>query len=467
MAGVMRGILIYTGYFFIFYLIIYSSFLFFSVLTGSLELYRQKRMSRLKNELDDDYYIPVSILVPAHNEEVTVVDTVRSLLGLDYPLYEIVIVDDGSGDRTAENLIAAFDMKKIARPIRRQVFCQQEKAVYEAQAGTVSVTLIVKRNGGKADALNMGINVSRYPYFICMDADSVLQSDSLKEIIKPVLEDDHVVACGGLVRISNSAKLKDGKLVTYRMPWNPVVGMQIMEYDRSFLASRLMMNQFNGNLIISGAFGLFQKKAVVSAGGYDASTMGEDMELVVRLHVFCRTNRIPYSIQYTPGAICWSQAPSSIGDLMKQRRRWHLGLFQSMVRHRQMFLNREYGMVGFVSYLYYLLYELLSPFVELFGVFTMAAAVWFNLINVRFMLFFCLVYALFGAVMTLTAFFARIYTQNITLSLMDVVKAVLMCVAEALVLRYILAYVRIVAFVGYKKKGRQWGSIKREKINVE
>ncbi len=467
MTEFMRGFLTYVGYFFIVYLIGYASFLFLSVLTGSLELYRQKKMNRLKNELDEDYYIPVSILVPAHNEEVTVVDTVRSLLGLDYPLYEIIIVDDGSTDRTAQNLIDAFDMLEIARPIRRQIFCQRQKAVYETQEGNVSLTLIVKENGGKADALNMGINAAHYPYFICMDADSVLQTDSLREIVKPVLENDHVVACGGLVRISNSAKLKGGRLVKYRMPWNPIVGMQIMEYDRSFLASRLMMNQFNGNLIISGAFGLFQKKAVISAGGYDASTMGEDMELVVRLHVFCRTNQIPYSIPYTPGAICWSQAPSSVGDLMKQRRRWHLGLFQSMFRHRQIFLNRQFGMVGFVSYLYYLFYELLSPFIELFGVFTMAAAVLLNLINVRFMILFYLVYTLFGAIMTLTAFFARIYTQNITLSAADGIKAVLMCIAESLFFRFILAYVRTTAFLGYKKRGHQWGSIKREKINVE
>ena len=273
MTEFMRGFLTYVGYFFIVYLIGYASFLFLSVLTGSLELYRQKKMNRLKNELDEDYYIPVSILVPAHNEEVTVVDTVRSLLGLDYPLYEIIIVDDGSNDRTAQNLIDAFDMLEIAPPIRRQIFCQRQRAVYETQEGNVSLTLIVKENGGKADALNMGINAAHYPYFICMDADSVLQTDSLREIVKPVLENDHVVACGGLVRISNSAKLKGGRLVKYRMPWNPIVGMQIMEYDRSFLASRLMMNQFNGNLIISGAFGLFQKKAVISAGGYDASTM--------------------------------------------------------------------------------------------------------------------------------------------------------------------------------------------------
>lgn len=467
MTKFMKGFLIYVGIFFILYLILYASFLFVSVLIGSLELYHQRRMSRLKNQLNDDYYIPVSILVPAHNEEVTVVDTVRSLLNLDYPLYEIVIVDDGSSDETAKRLIQAFHMTEVSCPIRRQIKCQKERAVYEIKIGRVPVTLILKENGGKADALNMGINASRYPYFICMDADSVLQSDSLKEIVKPVLENDRVVASGGLVRISNSAKLKDGKVVKYKMPWNPIVGVQIMEYDRSFLAARLMLNRFNGNLIISGAFGLFQKKAVVNVGGYDSSTMGEDMELVVKLHVFCRLNKIPYSIQYTPNAICWSQAPSSLKDLMKQRRRWHLGLFQSMFKHRQMFLNPVFGMVGFVSYLYYLLYELLSPFIEVFGVITMVLAGILNLINIRFMVFFYLVYAVFGSLMTLTAFFARIYTQNITLSVKDVVKAVLMCIAEALFLRFVMAYVRIVAFVGYKKKGRSWGKIKREKINIE
>lgn len=264
MTEFMKEFLIYVGVFFIVYLILYSTFLFLSVLIGSLELYRQRRMSRLKNELENDYYIPVSILVPAYNEEVTVADTVRSLLRLDYPLFEIVIVDDGSKDGTVRSLIEAFHMKKISRPIRTQVRCKKEKATYEAKVGKVMVTLIAKENGGKADALNMGINACKYPYFVCMDADSVLQADSLKEIVKPVLENDKVVASGGLVRISNSARLKDGKVVSYKMPWNPVVGVQIMEYDRSFLAARLMLNRFNGNLIISGAFGLFQKKAVIS-----------------------------------------------------------------------------------------------------------------------------------------------------------------------------------------------------------
>lgn len=463
----MKILLVYVGIFFVAYLIIYSSFLFGSVIAGSLELYRRKRMDRLKNVLDDDYYIPVSILVPAYNEEITVTDTVHSLLELDYPLYEIIIMDDGSSDETSLRLIKEFQMIEVNRPIQRQIKCKREKAVYEAKVKNIPLTLIRKENGGKADTLNMGINASRYPYFICMDADSVLQRDSLKEIVKPILENDKVIASGGLVRISNYAELQDGRLIKYKMPWNPIVGVQIMEYDRSFLAARMMLDKFNGNLIISGAFGLFQKKAVVDVGGYDASTMGEDMELVVKLHVFCRLHNIPYGIQYTPNAICWSQAPSGLGDLMKQRRRWHLGLFQSMLKHRQMFFNPTFGLVGVFSYLYYLLYELLSPVIEVFGLIVTVLSWKLNLINVRFMFFFYLAYAFFGCVMTLTAFFARIYTQNITLSIPDVAKAAIMCVTEAVFLRFVLAYVRITAFIGYGSKKKEWGRIQRRKINIK
>lgn len=467
MTEFLKTFLNYVGVFFIIYLVVYSSFLFFSVIIGSVGLYKRRRLRRLKNELDEDYYIPISILVPAYNEEVTVVDTVRSLLKLDYPLYEIVVVDDGSKDETAKCLIDSFHMCKINRPIREQIPCQQMREVYEAKIGRITLTLISKDNGGKADTLNMGINACRFPYFICMDADSVLQTDSLKEVIKPILEDDTLVASGGLVRISNYAEIRDGKLVRYKMPWNPIVGMQIMEYDRSFLASRIMLDKFGGNLIISGAFGLFQKKTVVDVGGYDTSTMGEDMELVVKLHVFCREHGIPYGIQYTPDAICWSQAPSGIGDLAKQRRRWHLGLFQSMMKHRQMFLNPSYGLVGFISYTYYLFYELLSPVIEVFGVLTMVLAYIVNLINIRFMVFFYLIYAVFGSLLTLTAFVARIYTQNISLSILDSFKAVLMCIAEGMLLRFIMLCVRLTAFVGYRKRKKDWGNIRRRKINIE
>lgn len=457
----------WVGYFFIAYLIGYSTFLFLSVVVGSLELYKHRRQEMLKSILPSDYYLPISIIVPAYNEEVTVADTVRSLLALDYRSYEIIVVDDGSKDRTSEVLAETFDMHLVHRPIRRQINCQREEYVYETRAQKVAVTLIRKKNGGKADALNMGINAANFPYFICMDADSVLQYDSLRRIAQPILENGNVVAVGGIVRISNDVELENGRVKHYRLPRNILAFMQVLEYDRSFLASRILFDRFNGSLIISGAFGLFKKDAVIAAGGYDSGTMGEDMELVVKLHEYCTVNNIDYAIRYASDAICWTQAPERLRDLCKQRKRWHLSLFQSMYKHRVMFSNHRFGAVSFVSYLYFLIYELLSPFIEIFGVFTMVLAWWFDLINVPFMLLFFLIYAVFGSVLTLTAFFSRIYTADPTLSFGDGLKAVCLCLFELVFLRFILAWVRCTAFIGYRKKKLSWGRIERRKIDLK
>lgn len=465
--GIIKSVLDGINIFFIIYMIGYSSFLFLAVVTGSSELYRKKQQDKLKNTLMKDYFIPVSIIVPAYNEEVTVVETVKSLLALDYNLYEIIVVDDGSKDTTSKKLIEAFDMQPIRRPIQRKIACQPEEFVYETAMQKVPLTLIRKKNGGKADSLNMGINACRYPYFICMDADSVLQHDSLSKIVRPLLENENVVAVGGVVRPCNGAELERGRVKKYKLPSNILACMQVLEYDRSFLASRILFDKFNGSLIISGAFGLFKKDTVIAAGGYDHSTMGEDMELVVKLHEYCVLNDIPYCIKYATDAICWSQAPERLRDLCKQRKRWHLGLFQSMWKHRIMLFNPKFGAVGIISYFYFLVYELLSPFIEIFGVASMIVAFAVDLINVPFMLLFFLIYAIFGCVLTLTAFFARTQTIDLEISVGDVVKAVLFCFFEICVLRFVLAFVRATAFVGYKKKKLNWGRIERKKINIQ
>ena len=457
----------WVGYFFIAYLIGYSTFLFLSVIVGSLDLYKRNRQEKFKSILPTDYHLPISIIVPAHNEEITVVDTVRSLLALDYHSYEIIVVDDGSSDATSEVLAKAFDMHVVHRPIRCRIECRREECVYETSAQKVPLTLIRKENGGKADALNMGINASTFPYFICMDADSVLQYDSLRRIAQPVLEDGKVVAVGGIVRISNDVELENGRVKRYRLPRSILAFMQVLEYDRSFLASRILFDRFNGSLIISGAFGLFKKDTVIAVGGYDNKTMGEDMELVVKLHEYCTINGIDYAIRYATDAICWTQVPERLRDLCKQRKRWHLGLFQSMYKHRILFCNYRFGAVSYVSYIYFLIYELLSPFIEVFGVFTMVLAWWCDLINVPFMLLFFLIYAVFGGVLTLTAFFSRIYTADLSVSFRDGVKAVCLCLFELGLLRFILAWVRCTAFVGYKKKKLNWGRIERRKIDLK
>lgn len=454
-----------VGIFFLIYLFLYTTYLFLSVLIGALQLYKKDQMTRVRNQLKHEYYIPISILVPAYNEEVTIVDSINSLLKLDYTLYEIIIIDDGSKDNTVKNLLNAFDFVKVNRPIHLRLKCQKHKIIYETKVNNINITLISKNNGGKGDSLNMGINASRFPYFICIDADSLLQSDSLEKIIQPVIEDENVVAVGGLIRVAQCVEMVNGKVLGYRLPIDPLVSMQVIEYDRSFLASRILMDQFNGNLIISGAFGLFKKDIVIACGGYDTSTLGEDMELVVKLHVFCRNNLIDYSIRYEPNAICWSQVPSSIKDLMKQRRRWFLGLFQSMLKYHRIFLNLRFGLVSFISYMYYLLFELLSPVIEVFGILTMLLAFGYGYLNFPFMIEFLLLYSIYGAILTITAFYQRIYTQNLKITPLDTIKAIFICLLESLFFRYILAFVRTTALIGYKKKKHSWGSIKRVKQN--
>ncbi|WP_297211173.1 glycosyltransferase family 2 protein [uncultured Flavonifractor sp.] len=457
----------YVGAFFILYMIGYASFLFLAVAVGSSTLYQLKRRSGLKNELPQEYYVPVTIVVPAYNEEITIAATIRSLLCLDYKIYEIVIVDDGSTDHTVQVLLDTFHMKQVPRPLHRMVPCKPERAIYEASGFKVPISLICKKNGGKADALNMGINASRYPYFVCMDADSVLQHDSLEKIVRPVLEEGNVVAVGGAVRPCNGTEIENGRVVAYHLPNRLLPCMQVLEYDRSFLAARILFDKFNGSIIISGAFGLFKKSVVVDAGGYDTTTMGEDMELVVKLHVFCREHGIPYRIRYATDAICWTQAPESLRDLRKQRRRWHIGLFQSMSRHRRILANPKYGLVGFISYLYFLIYELFSPYIEIFGVITVILAFFLDLINIPFMIMFFFIYVLYSAILSLTAFFARIHTIDLKLSLSDVAKAIGLCALEVSCLRFIMAWVRATALIGYRANRQSWGKSQRKKIHFD
>lgn len=466
-AEIVKTIFYGVDLFFLLYLVCYSTFLLLSVLVGSLSLYEQKQRQGLYNYVHHDYFLPITIIVPAYNESITIIDTVESLFDLDYRLYEIIVVDDGSSDDTAQCLIHRYHLQEIQSPIRKKIPCSPEKSIHVSYEHKVPLTLIRKENGGKGDALNMGINAAEYPYFICMDADSVLQGDALRNIIRPVLEEPDVVAVGGLIRIVNDVVIEKGKVISYKMPKKLILCMQVLEYDRTFLAARLFFDRFNGNLIISGAYGLFRKDLVIRIGGYNRETLGEDMELVVRLHAFCRANQIPYRIRYAADAICWSQAPASLKDLRQQRRRWHLGLFQSIMAHRQILFNPQYGALSFISFLYFLVYELLSPYIEVLGIFTIAVACCFNLVNVPFMVLFFGIYAAFSALMSLTAFFSRIYSMNIRLHFKDFAKAIGLCMVENVGLRMILAYTRLTAFIGYQRKKQQWGQIERSKINKE
>ena len=456
--GTVQTVLAFFEIFFVVYLIGYSSFLFSSVLAGGNEIFEGTKRGRLRNEIPHDYYAPISVVVPAYNEEVTITETIRSLLNLDYRIYEIIVVNDGSKDGTGELVAETFQLRQVDRPIRRQLPCAEVLSVWESvEADRVPITLINKANGGKADSINAGINAAKYPYFVCMDADSILQKDSLSMIAVPVLENQDVVAVGSMIRISNDCVFENGELVQLRLPKRLTPAFQVLEYERSFLASRILLDKFNANLIISGAFGLFKKDAVINVGGYHAGCVGEDMELIMKLHAYYRSNRLPYQIKYAYNAVCWTQAPERFRDLLKQRKRWHIGLMQSMLGHKSVFTKG--------SYLYYLFYELLSPVIELMGLLVTFLAYVYHLVSLRYMLTLLLIYALFGSMLTVISFVTRNYLSNIRVRSVDVLKAFLLCIPENVLIRFILAWTRILAIFFWRGKKTRWGEIKRKKID--
>lgn len=447
-------------------MLFYSTFLFISALVGSVTLFKNRYKDAMHSKIEHDYYVPVSILVPAYNEEKVILANVKSLLTLDYKLYEIIVINDGSTDNTLKAIIDAYNLIKVDRPYNRQLHTKKVRAIYEGKYENISITVIDKENGGKSDSLNVGINVSKYPYFLAMDADSILQSDSLEMMVRPILENENVIACGGFVRLSNAVTIESGTVKNYELPKNILASMQVLEYDRSFLASRIMLDQYNGNLIISGAFGLFQKELVVACNGYDPNTVGEDFELVVKLHIFCKKNSIDYSIRYIPEAVCWTQAPEKLSDLIKQRKRWYTGLVQCMCKYRVLFCNYHYGFLSFISYFYYLLFELLSPFIEVIGIIVTVVAMYFGLLNVPFMIIFYILYTIFGCVMTLTTFFARVYLADNKLSFLDICKSFFLCTFEIAILRFILMISRLTTYFGYKKKRMKWDKLDRTEIKI-
>lgn len=351
---------------------------YFAVINGtylvlSLTAFRSLRQytDRLESLQIDDLLassggLPISLVVPAFNEAETIVASVRSLLTLQYADYEIVVVNDGSTDRTLAVLRDAFDLEPVVRVPTSNLPSAATHAIYQGVQHR-NLVVVDKANGGKADALNVGLNYSRSALFCAMDADTILEPDALARVVRPFLEDASTVAVGGIVRIANGCTIDAGAVDDVRLPKSILVRFQVLEYLRSFLSARVGWNTIGATLIISGAFGAFRRSVVADAGGFDTSTVGEDMELIVRLHRHCRDLGRPYRIEFIPDPVAWTEAPESIRQLARQRDRWQRGLAQVISRHRRMVMNPKYGVPGLVALPYYVAFELFGPVIEVLG----------------------------------------------------------------------------------------------------
>ena len=313
-----------------------------------------------------DFDIPVSLLVPAYNEEATIGASVRSMLQLNYAEYEVVVINDGSKDGTLEALKHEFALLPVPEAYWQRIEAKPVRGIYRSTIYS-NVRVIDKENGGKADALNAGINASRYPLFCAVDADSVLERDSLRRVIEPFLEDPCTIASGGTIRIANGCEVDQGFVTRIGLPRRVLPLLQIVEYLRAFLFGRLGFSELNAVLIISGAFGVFRKEAVVAAGGYRHDTVGEDMELVVRLHRIHRQRQRPYRIVFVPDPICWTEAPESLRVLKNQRVRWQRGLSESLSMNLGLLFHRRGGWAGWFAFPFFALFEWVGPLIEVTG----------------------------------------------------------------------------------------------------
>jgi cellulose synthase/poly-beta-1,6-N-acetylglucosamine synthase-like glycosyltransferase len=435
--------------------------------------------SRIKKErfLNQEEYVeelasnkdtfPVSVLIPAYNEEVGIYTTVRSMLGLNYPQYEIIVIDDGSKDNTSGKVIEEFKMTEIDVALRKYF---NTKDVIKAYQSTVhpNIFLLRKENGGKADALNAGINFSRYPYFAAVDGDCILDHDALLKVMKPIIDSNGLVTVtGGTVRIANGSTITRSQVEKIALPKGPIVLMQIIEYFRAFLIGRLGLSRLNILLIISGAFGVFEKKRVVKVGGYNTKTVGEDMELIVRMHRSIKEEKSNQRVEYIQDPVCWTEAPDNAAVLRSQRKRWQRGLAETIWLHKKMLFNPKYKGIGLFSMPYYLIVELLSAVFELVGYVVIMSGLLFSFVSLDIVIVMFIVTVFYGSLLSSLAVLLEEWTYHKYPDTKSLIVLFFWALTESFWYRPLMVWWRFSGLIQSLTKKADWGNMKRKGISTD
>ena len=445
------------------YFLALNSFYALLLVLSIPEIWEQTRLAEdedFQRLMQSDALPPITILVPAYNEQKTIEASVTSILALHYRNYEVVVVNDGSKDGTLEALRHAFDLYEIPRTYPETIRTKPLRALYRSRART-KLVVIDKENGGKAASLNAAINASRFPLVIAVDADTLIEPDALLRLTRPFLLGRRIAAVGGTVRVANGCVVKHGQVTDARVPRRLLPGVQVVEYLRAFLFGRLGWNRLGGNLIISGAFGLFRKDHVLAVGGYDATSIVEDLDLVVRLHRYLRTNKIRYEIPFIPDPVAWTEVPESLQVLARQRGRWQRGLVAAMWQYRGMLFNPRYGRVGLIAVPFYTFGEMLAPLVEVFGYVITVAGLIAGVVNVSFALLFVLVAWGYGMLLSLWAVVLEEVSFHRYRRFGDLVRLVLFATLENFGYHQCGVWWRLRAFFTLRRGKHVWGEMTR------
>src|SRR5437773_3383979 len=411
--------------------------------------------------MQSDALPPITILVSAYNESATIEASVTAILTLEYRNYEVVVVNDGSKDDTMEQLRHAFDLYEIPRVYPETIETKPLRALYRSRSRS-RLLVLDKENGGKADSLNAAINASRFPLVIAVDADTLIEPDALLRLTRPFLLGREIAAVGGTVRVANNCTVADGRVTDARMPGKLIPGIQVVEYLRAFLFGRLGWNRLGGNLIISGAFGLFRKEYVMAVDGYRTNSIVEDLDLVVRMHRHLRRNKIKYEMPFIPDPVAWTEVPESLKILSRQRERWHRGLIAAMWQYKTMLFNPRYGRVGLLAVPFFTLGEMLAPLVELLGYVVTIVGLAYGIINVSFALLFLLVAWGYGMLLSLWAVGLEEASFRRYRRVGDIALLLLYATLETFGYRQRTVWWRLKAFVTVWRRRQVWGGMVRK-----
>jgi len=408
-----------------------------------------------------DVVPPLSVLVPTFNEEASIVASVLSFLSLEYPRHEVVVVNDGSTDDTMQRLIDAYALVQVPAAYPTTVATGPVHGCYRSSVHA-KLTCIDKANRGKGDALNAGVNAARFPYVLAVDADTLIERDALLRLARPFLLGERVAAVGATIRVANGSRVEHGRVVDAHVDSRWLPGIQTVEYLRAFLFGRLGWNRLGGGLIISGAFGLFKREHLHAIGGYNAGTVTEDMDLVVRLHRHLRDTGSSDVLTFVPDPVAWTEAPVTLDVLRVQRERWHRGLIATLVKHRAMLFNPRYGVIGLVAFPFYVLGEMLAPLVEACGYVLFLVAAGMGAANYSLALVFLAVSVGYAFLLSLWAIVLEEVSFRRYATRKDLLKLVCFAALESFGYRQLTLFYRLSAFPRYLRGDMRWGVMTRE-----
>ena len=448
----------------VYFVVINLSFLLL-IITAGFQFRRYLRMRDASvDALGGELALGVSVVMPAYDEEVGIVTSTTAMLSLRYPRHEVVVVDDGSTDNTFEVLREAFDLVQIPRevpmdlPVRAEIL-----GVHVPRDGHTRLVVVRKTNSGRSEAINAGVNVAVEPLIAFIDADSILEPDALLRVSKPFTDDPtRMVATGGTIRAVNGSRVVSGRLVKLAMPTEWIARIQVVEYLRAFLVGRTGWSRLGMLILISGAFGMFRRDVVVDAGGLDPDSIGEDFELVLRIHRRMMDQGRDYAVEFVPEPVCWTEVPSTLSVLARQRRRWHRGLWETLWAYRGMLFNRRYGRIGFLALPYYWLFELFAPLLEGFGIIVVVLGLVLGIVNVPYaLLFLVLAYGL-AILVTLAAMSVEEWAFHRYTRWRDLVTTLAAAVLENIGYRQLTVYWRLGGWwASLRRKEQVWGVMTR------